>query len=303
MLLRWWAGPNSKHNSAVMTVTAGMAAILFFDFNKQNREWNYTSTLEYLRQIEAGQWEFTNQGIGFLQSGNVGDGQHRLAGIALSGKAVEIPVIFGMSENAIIAIDTGRRRQPADYLHIVDHTEMATAKRHQQMVKRAFNFLAKDDNEERRAPFVLKSSRDVVVAVQHNEKMLNEAISIGDELVKGLAKPTFPAPEAAALAFMLLIKGWPTDRLIADINQFQSGEDREGGNSPLFVAADQLAKDAAKRERSSATQRYSATVQAFLLHEKGVKAVRAADIRAAMKPKQWIDPSFPGAEVIELKTA
>ena len=93
---------------------------------------------------------------------------------------------------------------------------------------------------------------------------------------------------------MLLLKGWPKAKVIADLDTFQSGEDREGGNSPLFVAADQLQKDAQKREGATLAARFAAAIKAFILHEQGIKAVRVSEIRNAMKSKSEVDASFPG---------
>jgi len=93
-----------------------------------------------------------------------------------------------------------------------------------------------------------------------------------------------------------LVAGWNKAKIIADLDVLQTGIDREGGASPLFVAADQLQKEAAKRERSSLTARYGAVVRAFQLHEQGAKAVRVSEIRSAMKPKNLPAPVFPGTD-------
>ena len=108
------------------------------------------------------------------------------------------------------------------------------------------------------------ANRDLVKAIKAHDLLLNEAIQIGHESVRGRSKPTFKAHEAASFAFLLLFKGWPKARVIADLDNFQSGEDREGGNSPLFVAADQLQKDAQKREGATLAARFAAAIKAFV---------------------------------------
>jgi hypothetical protein len=287
-------------SSEVVKLLSGTAAILFFDYNKQNREWQPASTLEYAQDIADGDWEFHNQGIGFLESGDLGDGQHRLAGIAYSGQTVELPVVFGMKPQAIIAIDIGRRRQASDFLGIGNQVD--DPKRKQAMVRSAFSTMRRvAANEEDARPWVLRpGNRDMVKAIQKHDHLLGEAIGIGDESVRGRSKPTFKAHEAAAFAFVLLLKGWPKARIIADLDTFQTGEDREGGNSPLFIASDQLQKDAAKRESSSLVARFSAAIKAFVLHEQGIKNVRVSDIRNAMKAKTQVDAGFPGGQVHQL---
>ena len=152
---------------------------------------------------------------------------------------------------AIIAIDTGKTRQASDFLGIGN--QVADPRRKQAMVRQAYatlRRLAKDEEGPARmfsvqaAPATATWSR----RSRPTDLMLNEAIQIGNESTRGRSKPTFKPHEAASFAFLLLLKGWPKARVIADLDRFQSGEDREGGNSPLFVAADQLQKDAQKRE-------------------------------------------------------
>jgi hypothetical protein len=109
----------SPPDSMVGQMSPGTAAVLFFDHNKQNRESSVNATLDYLRQIEDKEWEFTCQGVGFLISGDIGDGQHRLAAIALAGIGILLLIAFGMLPKAVIALDTGRRRQAADFMHIM----------------------------------------------------------------------------------------------------------------------------------------------------------------------------------------
>src|SRR5262245_15761663 len=75
---------SGKRDSTVVNLTPGMGAILFVEQNRQNREWSPAKTAEYAEQIINGEWEFTHQGIGFLESGDMSDGQHRAAGAALS---------------------------------------------------------------------------------------------------------------------------------------------------------------------------------------------------------------------------
>ena len=58
-----------NRDTAIINLRPGAAAILFFDYNKQNREWKGSITEEYATTIEMGEFEFTNQGIGFLDSG------------------------------------------------------------------------------------------------------------------------------------------------------------------------------------------------------------------------------------------
>src|SRR5262249_9016820 len=204
-----------------------------------------------------------------------GDSQARLGGVAVSGKIIPTVVIFGMTEESILTIDTPHRRQASDFLRIVDKDETSDPKRKQAIIKQAFATLRRiANNDEEARPYILANNRQVFAAIKANERLLVDAMTIGDESVRGRSKPTFKATEASALAFLLLFKGWPRVKVTADLDVFQSGEDREGGNSPLFVAADILQKDAQKKDSATITQRFAAAIKAFVLHEQGVKAVR-----------------------------
>jgi hypothetical protein len=67
------------------TITPGMGAILFYDFNKQNREWDPLHSEEYCDEIRNKKWGFASQSVGFFTTGDLGDGQHTVSGCALAG--------------------------------------------------------------------------------------------------------------------------------------------------------------------------------------------------------------------------
>ena len=268
----------------LVSFTPGMAALLFFDHNKQNRRWTHSLSEKYAKQITAGEWEFTNQGIGFLTTGDVGDGQHRLAAIALSGRTVPFQVTLGMDQKAIRVIDTGKARPPSDALEI-EHLDDAKIKT--RILQRAYSYLSKTDPSKK-----LDTNPAKIAAVYENNDLLVQSIMLGDNSVKGIAKPTFQAPEAQTLAFILLKGGWPSEHIVDKLAVFQLGQDLNGENTPLFIAAKQLEREAAKRERVSMIGRFGAAIKAFLLDELGVKAVKASEIREAMKPKNLPNPTY-----------
>jgi hypothetical protein len=282
--------------SDTVTFTPGMAAIIFLDHNKQNREWSAVAATKNAEQMANGEWEWHNQGIGFLTSGSLGDGQHRMSGVALSGVSVEFQVTFGMQPPAIAVIDTGKRRQAYDYLDI-NHVEDAKMK--QAVVKPAFSYLAgyygKLGDLKTKREYVLDDNKAIIKAVQENDDLLRECIDIGRNSLKGLSSPrALTAKEAAILAFTLRKAAphiWPSDEVLKYLVEFQVGQARDNERAPLFVASDVLSKDAQKRERVSTNCKISVAVRAFTLDKKGVKAVRTGDIRAAMKAGTFSDPS------------
>jgi hypothetical protein len=283
-----------KRESIIYNLRPGVAAALFFDFNKQNREWGYISSEAYAKQISSDDWHFTNQGIGFLVSGNLGDGQHRCAGVALAGKAVDVNVVFGMEEKALIAIDSQKRRQASDFMDIT--RQETDSKRKQQVIKRGFHYLAASSKDEEAArPYLLTNNQEIAREMEKHRALIEEALIIADESVHGRSQPTLSAADAAGIVFVLLLTGWHKAKVISDLDILQTGQDREGANSPLFVASTTITK-ADKRDRNaSLTARYGAVVRGFQLHEEGIKAVKPAEIRNAMKSANLPAPLYPAA--------
>lgn len=62
-----------------------------------------------------------NQGLGILDSGQTADGQHRLHAIIRSGKPQWMVVVRGIDADAMLAIDRGRARTMANYVHLLRH--------------------------------------------------------------------------------------------------------------------------------------------------------------------------------------
>lgn len=100
-----------------MIVTPEMAAGWLEAANTKNRSLSQRSVELYAAEMAAGRWVETHQNaIGFYESGVLADGQHRLAAVVKSGASIPMFVAFGMSEDAVNAIDQGRPRTMSDVL-------------------------------------------------------------------------------------------------------------------------------------------------------------------------------------------
>jgi len=96
--------------SLVLDITPEIAEDWLSHCNSRNRNLS-DKYVEYLiKEIEAGRWKLTRQGIAFSPNRVLLDGQHRLWAIALSGKTVPMRVFFNVPPEAMDAIDTGRVR-------------------------------------------------------------------------------------------------------------------------------------------------------------------------------------------------
>lgn len=101
----------------------------------RQRKLSEDTVTQYARDMQAGNWIATNQGIYFDEQGNLRDGRHRLWAVVKSGITVEMLVMVGPAEfrhngasfNVVDVIDKGRPRSNPQQLTI-DGCTYATQK-------------------------------------------------------------------------------------------------------------------------------------------------------------------------------
>jgi hypothetical protein len=98
----------------VVDVTPEMAAQWLENNCADNRNLRRFVVEKYARDMEAGRWELTHQGIAFDKKGRVVDGQHRLSAVALSGVTVRMVVAFETEMTYGSQIDRGALRTVTD---------------------------------------------------------------------------------------------------------------------------------------------------------------------------------------------
>lgn len=101
----------------ILRVTPEMAR-RWLTQNTINRPLNAAHVAFIAKKIEQNEWMVTHQGIAFSSDGTLLDGQHRLAAIVQTGKAILLTVTFGQDIATFAAIDDVRRRSTADALKI-----------------------------------------------------------------------------------------------------------------------------------------------------------------------------------------
>lgn len=87
---------------------------------KKNRPLNKRYIDMYARDMVAGKWKLTHQGIAFDDSGNLRDGQHRLNAIIAANVPVRMMVARGLGENSYAGIDSGFKRSMRDIVALSD---------------------------------------------------------------------------------------------------------------------------------------------------------------------------------------
>lgn len=99
------------------TVTPALAQE-WLDTMGANRRLNAAHAERLADDMRNGDWRQTGDPVRFDRRGKLVDGQHRLTGIVMSGKAQELFVIRGLDPQAMASIDTGKSRSFADVLSI-----------------------------------------------------------------------------------------------------------------------------------------------------------------------------------------
>ncbi len=122
----------------IKTITPSMAEKWLRVNNTHNRPL-YEKTIEnYAREMKAGAWTVTNQGIGFADDGTLLDGQQRLSAIVKAGIPVKMLVVTGLPRTYANngsgelftqdVIDGNKPRTPGDILHLSHGVDNANAK-------------------------------------------------------------------------------------------------------------------------------------------------------------------------------
>lgn len=104
--------------SEVMTVTPEMA-IKWLQNNYNNRKVRTRVVETYARQMKAGKWDLTGNGITISVDGEIIDGQHRLHAIVESGCSVQMLVCFDADKS--MNYDNGFKRTIADQIRMSGH--------------------------------------------------------------------------------------------------------------------------------------------------------------------------------------
>lgn len=110
--------------SEYVDVTPAMAE-KWLEANPNNRSIDDRKVEQYARDMVAGKWRLTNQGIGFGRDGNLYDGQHRLWAVYKAGVAVRMLVVTGLEPDARPAIDVGKPRRVHDQLRMFGGVDRA----------------------------------------------------------------------------------------------------------------------------------------------------------------------------------
>lgn len=117
--------PSGHLSITVETITPELATA-YLATNANNRRMRPRLVEILKRDILAGNYTFTHQGIAFDEADTLIDGQHRLTAIIASGRTVPMLVFRGMQRSSQEVIDLGQARSIAETLKIIDGVKNAT---------------------------------------------------------------------------------------------------------------------------------------------------------------------------------
>lgn len=127
--------------SVVLDISPETAEDWISHCNSRNRNLS-DRYVEYLtKEIEAGRWKLTHQGIAFSPNRVLLDGQHRLWAVVLSGRTVPMRVFFNVPPEAMDTIDTGRMRSNDQIISLggemgqITRAELATLRAMTQVIE------------------------------------------------------------------------------------------------------------------------------------------------------------------------
>lgn len=122
-----------------ITVTPELANEWLKKNIERNRKVRASDVSKYARDMRAGRWELTPQGIIFNESGNLMDGQHRLWAVVEAGVPVDMVVWFDVPDEMVHVIDSGVSRKMTDHMGFLSDE---TAIRDKNVIA-SFTFLMK----------------------------------------------------------------------------------------------------------------------------------------------------------------
>lgn len=106
-----------KPSAAIVYITPQMAE-RWLEKNNKNRPFKDRKINAFARDMATGRWQITGEAIKFDTSGNLLDGQNRLAAIAASGATVAMFVVRGLAAESQEVMDSGTPRSVADSLFL-----------------------------------------------------------------------------------------------------------------------------------------------------------------------------------------
>jgi hypothetical protein len=199
---------------SIVTITPVIAALLFIELNKHNRDFSLAKAHAYAHQMLLGYWRLVHQGLAFYPDKKLADGQHRIAAVLLSGTTQQFTVFRNFAEDAMEAIDTAKRRTAGDAFGIVGLVAKNDAKIAGSMVERVMKYEELRLHAKKITPSIYEQKDWANTHLQ----LLKDALAIAHHVTAG--DPVCSKPELGTMALLMLLGGYDaqfTEGYLSDI--------------------------------------------------------------------------------------
>lgn len=193
---------DNPQQTTVERIMPAVAAVLFTETNKHNRDFSLSKARDYAHQMELGYWRLVHQGLAYYPNKKLADGQHRLAAVFLSGTAQPFTVFRNFADDAMEAIDTAKRRTAGDAFGIIGLVEKKDAKIAGAAVERVMKYEVMRLSTRKITPSIYEQ-KDWATAHLHPLKIalrIAHAVTVGDAVLS--------KPEITAMGLGMLIGGY-----------------------------------------------------------------------------------------------
>jgi hypothetical protein len=249
----------------VETITPVIAALLFVELNKHNRDFSLPKAHAYAIQMSKGYWRLVHQGLAFYQDRKLADGQHRIAATFLSGTTQQFTVFRNFAHDALEAIDTAKRRTAGDAFGITGLVPKDDAKIAGSIVEAVMKYEERRTHARSFTPSIYEQKDWLKAHIQ----AVKDALAIVHKVVKD--DPVLNKPEAGAIALAMLIGGYANEETESFLDDVMQSVGRYA-DSPAVSVSVQYRKskerDAAKGKLTKEEKLALAFKAAALCHNK-----------------------------------
>ena len=240
-----------KPTAEIKTATPKLVDALLA-MNVSNRALRSRTIETYCRDIQAGRWKLTNQGIGITVDGILADGQHRLEAIKKCGyPPIPILIVTGLDPDVQMVVDAHSKRSSRDLIQFAFGVRVSRAAPAISII------LMRDAQSRWFGTFTNQEIMDCIIEFQ-------EEIELATTTPK--SSSYFAAPYLAA--FALSMKQHPTKahEIIQFMKQVETGEMLHKKMPAFHLRNLILTTRATKGGASLQKERFGKTAKAIVCH-------------------------------------
>jgi hypothetical protein len=227
------------------------------EMNTSNRPIKKTVVDAYKRDLAAGNWMLTNQGIGISADGVLLDGQHRLTALAQCGyPPVSMVLVWGLESKAQMCVDQGAKRSMRDVLQIVFNYTVS------RMVPAICNILIQVSDGKMVVKGGVKTSSEILAVFEANQDHIMPILGI-DNAAK------YPAPVLAAAVVILRQNPANQVKILEFFRSVDSGENLTKNMPAFHLRNFLLASHGCKGGTAPQQERFSKTFRALSAYLNG----------------------------------